>query len=84
MRCALLEVDSTQMDSGLRPEQSRRVRVNAGVEVMDLSGEIREVILTSVKVQSNEPECPLMDMSVQSDVDAAHEPHVCVKQKCLF
>jgi hypothetical protein len=84
MRCALLEVDSTQVDSGLRPEQSRRVGVNAGVEVMDLSGEVREVILTSVKVQSNESERPLVDTSVQSHVDAAHEPHVCVKQKRLF
>jgi hypothetical protein len=84
VRLALLEVDSMQADSSLRPEQSGWIGVNARVEVMDLAGEIREVILTSVEIQSNEPERPLMCTSVQSHVDAAHEPHVCVKKKRLF
>lgn len=79
MRLALLEVDSTQPDSGLRPEQSGWIGVDARIEVMDLGGEVREVILTSVKIQSNEPERPLMYTSVQSHVGAAHEPHVGVK-----
>ena len=84
VRLAFLEVDSTQPDSGLRPEQSGWIGVNAGVEVMDLGGKVREVKLTSVEVQSNKPERPLMDMSVQCHINATHEAHICVKKKRLF
>ncbi len=53
------------------------------VEVVDLGREIREVILTSVEVQSNEAECSLVDRSILANIDAAHEAHVCVEQKCF-
>jgi hypothetical protein len=84
VRAAVLDVDSMQADSGLRPDQSGWIGVNAGVEVMNLGRKVREVKLTSVEVQSNEPERPLMDVSVQSHIDAAHEAHVRVKKKRLF
>lgn len=66
-----------------RPEQAVRVRMDARVEVMNLSGEIREVKLTSVQVKSNEPERPLVNFAVQADVGTLHEPHVGVEQERL-
>src|SRR5260370_31962590 len=66
-----------------RPEQSAWIGTDSWVEVMNLGGEIREVILTSVEVQSNEAERPLVDCSVDTHIHAAHEAHVCVEQQCL-
>jgi len=51
----------------------------SGIEVVDLGREIREVILTSVEVQSNEAERSFVDSSVEADVSAAHEAHVSVE-----
>ena len=48
---------------------------------MDLGREILEVKLTSVEVQSNEAERPLVDRTVDSDVDTAHEAHVSVEEQ---
>src|SRR5207245_5052014 len=50
---------------------------------MDLGGEVGEVILTSVQVQSNKAESSLVNSAVLADVDAAHEPHVGVEQQGL-
>src|SRR5438309_3679007 len=51
------------------------------VEVEDLGRETVEVVPTSIEVQSNEAEGSLMDRSILTHVNAAHEPHVGVEQK---
>ena len=55
--------------------------MDPGVEVVDLGRESVEVVPTSVEVQSNEAESSLMDRSILTHVNAAHEPHVGVEQK---
>ena len=59
-----------------RPEQAARIRIDAGIKVVNLSGKIDEVKLTSVEVQSDEPERPVMYLPVLADVHSFHEPHV--------
>jgi hypothetical protein len=49
-RAPFFEVDVADLGAGLSPEQTARIRVNAGIEVVDLGREVREVILTSVEV----------------------------------
>src|SRR5262249_54453832 len=66
---------------GDRPEEAFRVGRNTRVEVMDLRREVREVILTSVEVQSDESECPFVDGSILAHVDALHEAHVRVEKE---
>ncbi len=46
------------------------------VEVVDLGREVGEVILTSIQIQSDEPESPFVDRSVGPDVDTTHKAHV--------
>jgi hypothetical protein len=65
------------------PEKPARVGVDSGVEVVDLGREVREVILTSVEVQSNEAERTFVHGSVLADIDTAHEAHVCVEKQGL-
>ena len=76
------EPEVYRIERGVRhgPEKAVWIRVDTGIKVMDLGREIREVILTSVEVQSNEAERSLVDSSVDPYVDAAHEAHVGVEQ----
>src|SRR5690242_19786852 len=76
-------MDVTDGGSRLSSEQPARIRVNARVEIVDLGREVREVVPTSVEVQSNEPELPLVNCSVQAYVYAAHEAHVGVEEERL-
>jgi hypothetical protein len=62
-----------------RPEQPVRVIDYPGVEIMDLGGEILEVVPTSIEVESNKDERTLVDFSVHAHVDATHEAHVGVE-----
>src|SRR5262249_48535010 len=66
-----------------RPEDPIRVRVDARVKVRNLSREIFEVILTSVKIQSDEPKSTVVDFAILSYIYALHEPHVSIEQQCL-
>ena len=66
-----------------RPEQAVRVGMDPRVEVVNLGGEILEVEPTSVQVESDEPERRLVNLAVQADVGALHEPHVSVEQQLL-
>jgi hypothetical protein len=70
-----LDVDGMIVDLD-RPEQAVRIRINAGIKVVNLSGKIDEVKLTSVEVQSDEPKRPVMYLPVLADVHSFHEPHV--------
>src|SRR4029077_15477194 len=63
------------------PEQTARIRVYPRVEVVDLGGVVREVILTPVQVQSNKSEAALVHSTVLADVDAGHEAHVSVEEE---
>ena len=63
-----------------RPEQSFRVRVDSGVEVVYLGRKIDEVKLTSIEVQSDEPERPVVHLPIFADVHPLHEAHVRVVQ----
>ena len=69
--------------NGHSPEESAGIGTDPGIKVVNLGGEILEVILTSVEVQSNEAKCSFMDRSINTDVDAAHEAHVGIEQKGL-
>jgi len=66
-----------------RPEQAARVRMDPGVEVVNLGGEVFEVEPTSVEVQSNESERPLMDGAILADVDTLHKAHIGVEEERL-
>ena len=80
---ARAELDVAHWRNWERPEESTRVGVDSGIEIVHLGREIREVILTSVEVQSNEAEHTLVHGSVETDIDAAHETHVSVEKQCL-
>ena len=83
-RFALFQVDShaaaLERD---RPEQAARVRMDPRVEVVNLGGEVCEVKLTSVEVQSNEAERPCMNAAILTDIDALHKAHIGVEQERL-
>ena len=66
-----------------RPEQSARVGMDPGVEVVNLGGEVLEVEPTSVEVQSNESERSPVDGAILADVDTLHKAHVGVEEECL-
>jgi hypothetical protein len=51
-----------------RPEQSSRIGVNSGVEVVNLGSEIYEVILTSIEVKSDQGKGATVDGPVETDV----------------
>ena len=65
------------------PEQPARVRPDSGVEVMHLGGEVGEVELTSVEIQSDELKRPFVNRTVPANVVTTHEPHVRIEQKRL-
>src|SRR5260370_15449393 len=64
-----------------RPEQSARIGVDSGVEVVDLRREVYEVILTSVEVESHESEGAFVNRSVGTYVHTVHEAHISVKEQ---
>jgi len=66
-----------------RPEQAARVGMDPGVEVVNLGGEVLEVEPTSVEVQSNESERPLVNGAILADVDTFHKPHIGVEEERL-
>ena len=66
-----------------RPEQAARVGMDPWVEVVNLGGEVREVELTSVEIQSNEPERPGVNGAILADVDTFHKAHIGVEQQRL-
>ena len=80
----VFEVEMTDALYRIRPEQSVGVWVNAWVEIVDLGREVREVILTSVEVQSNKAKSAFVDCSVHSDVHTAHKAHVGVEQQSFL
>jgi hypothetical protein len=53
------------------------------VEVVNLGGEVCEVKLTSVEVQSNEPERPPVNGAILADIDTLHEAVVGIEQERL-
>ena len=53
------------------------------VEVVNLGGEVFEVKLTSVEVQSNEPERPSVNGAILADIDTLHKTHIRIEQKLL-
>jgi hypothetical protein len=63
------------------PEQAVRVGMDAGVEVVDLGGEVREVEPTSVEIQSNESERASVYGAILADVETLHEAHVGVEEE---
>jgi len=65
------------------PEQAVRVGMDAGVEVVHLGGEVREVEPTSVEIQSNESERASVYGAIPADVDTLHEAHVGVEEERL-
>ena len=66
-----------------RPEQAARVGMDPWVEVVNLGGEVGEVELTSVEIQSNEPERPGVNGAILADVDTFHKAHIGVEQELL-
>lgn len=76
-----------QMDSnGVRrdahgPEQAIRVREDPGVEIVDLRREGIEVKLTYKDIQSDKAECVVMDLAIDANIRALHEPHVRVEEQ---
>ena len=54
------------------------------VEVVNLGGEVCEVKLTSVEVQSNEAERPRVNGAILANIDALHKAHVGVEQERLY
>jgi hypothetical protein len=67
-----------------RPEQATRIGMDPRVEVVNLGGEVCEVKLTSVEVQSNETERPPVNGAILADIDALHEAHIGVEQERLY
>ena len=67
----------------VRPEQAARVGMDPRVEVVNLGGEVVEVELTSVEIKSNEPERPLVNGAILTDVGAFHKAHIGVEQERL-
>src|ERR1700737_4451418 len=65
------------------PEQALRVGSDARVEIMNLGCEILEVKMTSIEVESNKRESTSVQMPVNANVSAFHEPHVGVEQQCF-
>jgi len=55
--------------------------MDARVEVVDLGRKVFEVILTSVEIQSNKCERPLMHRSINTHEYPAHEAHVGVEEQ---
>lgn len=51
------------------------------VEVVNLGGEVCEVELTSVEIQSNEAERPPVNGAILADVDTLHKAHIGVEQE---
>ena len=81
---AVLKVDSHAVTAKrVGPEQAARVGMDPWVEVVDLGGEVCEVELTSVEVESNKPECPPVNGAILADVNAFHKTHIGVEQKRL-
>ena len=66
-----------------RPEQAARVGMDPRVVVVNLSGEVCEVKLTSVEVQSNESERPPVNGAILADVDTLHKAHIGIEQERL-
>ena len=66
-----------------RPEQAARVGMDPRVEVVNLGGEVCEVKLTSVEVESNEPERPPVDGAILADIDTLHKAHIGIEQERL-
>jgi len=67
----------------VRPEQAARVGMDPRVKVVNLGGEVFEVKLTSVEVQSNEPERPPVNAAILANVDTLHKAHIGIEQECL-
>ena len=67
----------------VRPEQAARVGMDPRVVVVNLGGEICEVKLTSVEVQSNEPERPSVNGAILADIDTLHKAHIGIEQERL-
>lgn len=67
----------------VRPEQAVRVGMDPRVEVVNLGGEVCEVKLTSVEVESNEPERPPVDGAILADIDTLHKAHIGIEQERL-
>ena len=76
-----------QMDfNGVRrdahsPEQAIGVGEDPGVEIVDLRREGIEVKLTYKDVQSDKAERVVMDLPIDANVRALHEPHVRVEEQ---
>lgn len=78
-----LHIDGIGGRQGNGPEQAARIRVDAGIEIVYLSREVDEVILTSVQIESDEAKGSLADPFVLADIDAGHEAHVGIEQERL-
>jgi len=83
---AHLRLSGTKRDRGASrhrnsPEQSTGVGVDTGVKVVNLGSEIYEVILTSIEVKSDQGERTMVDGSVNTHIDPAHEAHVGIKEE---
>jgi hypothetical protein len=81
-RAALAQMDS----NGIRrdahsPEQAIGVREDPGVEIVDLRREGIEVKLTYKDIQSDKAEGVVMDLPIDANIRALHEPHVRVEKQ---
>ncbi len=84
-RLALMQIDAHGV--ALKrdcPEQATRIGMDPRVEVVNLGGEVCEVKLTSVEVQSDETERPPVNGAILADIDALHETHIGVEQQRLY
>jgi len=55
--------------------------VDTAIKVVNLGSEICEVILTSIEVKSDQGERTMVDGSVNTHIDPAHEAHVGIKEE---
>jgi hypothetical protein len=84
-RLALMQIDAHGVTLKRDcPEQATRIGMDPWVEVVNLGGEVCEVKLTSVEVQSDETERPPVNGAILADIDALHEAHIGVEQERLY
>ena len=85
-RLALFQVDfhAAAAESGTVQNRPLRVGMDPWVEVVNLGGEVCEVELTSVEIQSNEPERPRVNGAILAYIDTFHKAHIGVEQQRLY
>ena len=79
---AQMDVNGVRRDAH-SPEQAIGVGEDPGVEIVDLRREGIEVKLTYKDIQSDKAEGVVMDLPIDANVRALHEPHVRVEEQTV-